>query len=106
MAQFLRFPYAAIKRYGARRWVADRGFIEFNTAYVVSVSEYEGTGLTDGHESPYIVELSNGTKFLTFLHEYGRCPEDSILSPDGAEYATYADDALFTQVEGNLYQLN
>ena len=34
--RFLRFRYAAIKRYGAKYWAAGDGYIEFNPNYVVS----------------------------------------------------------------------
>lgn len=37
--KFLQFRYAAIKRYGEKKWTAGNGLIEFNPNYVVSCSE-------------------------------------------------------------------
>jgi hypothetical protein len=34
--KFLRFRYAAIKRYGDKRWTAHADYIEFNPNYTVS----------------------------------------------------------------------
>lgn len=66
MKRIVHFTYAAIRRYGARRWTVQRGTIEINTNYVVSVSESEINGLYDnGRDFPYFVELSNGTKLLS-----------------------------------------
>lgn len=69
--RFLRFRYAAIKRYGAKYWAAGDGYIEFNPNYVVSCSQDEKPLLSNGHDNPFILELSNGTKCLVWMHEYG-----------------------------------
>ena len=39
--RFLRFRYAAIKRYSAKYWAAGDGYIEFNPNYVVPCSQDE-----------------------------------------------------------------
>jgi hypothetical protein len=96
--RFLQFDYTAIKRYGARHWAAFHGQVEFNPNYVVSCSLAETRNLrTNGNayqvDKPYIVELSNGTKFLTWVHGD---VEESIISEAGetANRLVDYDDAV------------
>ena len=70
--RFLRFRYAAIKRYGAKYWAAGDGYIEFNPNYVVSCSQDEKPLLSNGHDNPFILDINR-----TFM-ELKR----SILSPN------------------------
>ena len=78
MKRIVHFTYAAIKRYGAKRWTVRRGAIEINTNYVVSVGESEIYSLhNNGRDYPYFIELSNGTKLLIYLHDFD--PADEIL---------------------------
>lgn len=71
--RFLRFYYAAIKRYG---------------------------------DKPYIVELSNGTKFLCFFHNFGDALDDEILSAHGEAANTYVGDECVKKVAKNINKLN
>lgn len=43
--RFLKFKYAAIRRYGEKRWTASNGVIEFNPNYTVGVSSFERESL-------------------------------------------------------------
>lgn len=100
MKRIVHFTYAAIRRYGARRWTVQRGTIEINTNYVVSVSESEINGLYDnGRDFPYFVELSNGTKLLIYLREFD--PADEILGE--AANDRVADD-VYSRV--SFYAIN
>lgn len=51
MKRIVHLTYAAIKRYGAKRWTVQRGTIEINTNYVVSVGESELQGLYDNGQA-------------------------------------------------------
>lgn len=104
--KFLRFRHAAIKRYGEKQWTALNGYIEFNPNYTVSVSKCEVGNFGDDHDTPYIVELSNGTKFLCFLHEFGDMPEDMVMSEAGEEATSYAAEANYEKVKQNIHKLN
>lgn len=85
--RFLQLEYTAIKRYGAKHWQAYRGSIAINTNYVVSCSQAEAKGLqTESNDTAYIVELSNGTKFLTWLS--CKAPADWLLSDNYESYDT------------------
>lgn len=104
--KFLRFRHAAIKRYCEKQWTALNGYIEFNPNYTVSVSKCEVGNFGDNHDTPYIVELSNGTKFLCFLHEFGDMSEDMVMSEAGEEATSYAAEANYEKVKQNIHKLN
>ena len=53
MANFLHYTYAAIRRYGARRWTVQQGFIEINPNYVVNISLCEVAGIYRTASDPY-----------------------------------------------------
>lgn len=58
-------------------------------------------------DAPYIVELSNGTKFLCFLHNYGEGAEDEILTEKGEVANGYADaQRCFNATKKNINKLN
>jgi len=67
----LKFRYTAIRRYGEKKWIATDGVIEFNPNYTVNAGTCEIEGFSYDKQKAYIVELSNGTKFLTFLRAFG-----------------------------------
>ncbi|MGM9688185.1 MAG: hypothetical protein ACI3YD_03970 [Alloprevotella sp.] len=104
--KFLKFRYAAIRRYGDRLWTACDGVIEFNTGYTVGVSRLERGGFDMGLDRPYVVELSNGTRFLCFLHNYGDLPDEEILGERGEAANSFADDACQALVKKNIGKLN
>lgn len=104
--KFLRFRYAAIKRYGDKHWTAHADYIEFNPNYTVSCGGCERGNLAQGLDRPFIFELSNGTKFLAYLHNYGDGPEDEILSEKGEVANYYAGDDCFERVKENIRVLN
>lgn len=104
--KFLQFRYAAIKRYGDKHWTAHTGVIEFNPNYTVSCSDCEKGDFGNGNDYPYIVELSNGTKFLCFMHNYGTDTEDEVLSEKGEVSNSYAAEACYTKVKQNINKLN
>ena len=104
--RFLRFRYAAIKRYGAKYWVAGDGYIEFNPNYVVSCSQDEKPLLSNGHDNPFILELSNGTKCLVWMHEYGKDLTDEILSDKGEVANSCVDAECYDKVKKNISKLN
>lgn len=80
--KFLRFRYAAIRRYGEKFWTIQEGLIEFNLNYTVCCSQGK-EGDYGENEYPYFIELSNGTKFLCFMHDYGHRYGEHVLSEDG-----------------------
>ena len=80
--RFLKFRYTAIRRYGEKKWSAQDGVVEFNPNYTVSVSTCEKNGFSNGAQKAYIVELSNGTKFLAFLRGFGYAQVETILSEE------------------------
>ena len=82
---FLRFRHAAIRRYGDKQWTASDGYIEFNPTYTVSVSVSERITAREPGDIPYLIELSNGTKFLCFVNNYGDEAPEAILSEEGEE---------------------
>lgn len=83
--KFLKFRYTAIRRYGEKHWTAKSGVIEFNPNYTVSCSTCE-KGLSSDRDTAYIVELSNGTKFLCFMRGYfGTVQIEELLSEDGEQ---------------------
>lgn len=103
--KFLKFRYTAIRRYGEKEWTAKNGVIEFNPNYTVSASTCEK--ISSDRDSAYIVELSNGTKFLCFMRgAFGIAQVEEILSERG-ETANVESDQQ-TNVERtrrNLYLL-
>lgn len=96
--RFLKFRYTAIRRYGEKKWVARDGVIEFNTNYTVSVSTRENEGLSNNAQKAYIVELSNGTKFLAFLRAFGYAQVEEILSEKGEQANIEADQQKNAQI--------
>lgn len=104
--KFLRFRYVAIKRYGDKHWTAHTDVIEFNPNYTVSCGGCEKGGFENGKDYPYIVELSNGTKFLCFMHNYGKDAEDEILSEHGEIANGYAAEDCYSRVSKNIHKLN
>lgn len=104
--KFLRFRYAAIKRYGDKHWTASDEFMEFNTNYTVSCGGCERGDFGNDMDDPYIVELSNGTKFLVFMHNYGYNGEDEILSEHGEVANSYVSEVCYDQVKRNINKLN
>ena len=104
--KFLKFKYAAIRRYGEKQWTANADVIEFNPNYTVGVSGCEKGDFAVGLDYPYIVELSNGTKFLCFMHNYGKDLTDEILSDKGEVANSYAADTCYDKVKKSMNKLN
>ena len=105
MKRIINLTYAAIKRYGAKRWSVCRGTIEINTNYLISVGQCEIQGIyRSSCDLPFIVELSNGTKLLAYFHSYGTRTDDEMLG-DQAEAANAAvDPDVYGKV--SFYMLN
>ena len=105
--RFLKFRYTAIRRYGEKKWSAQDGVVEFNPNYTVSVSTCEKNGFSNGAQKAYIVELSNGTKFLTFLRGFGYAQVETILSEEGEQANIEADQQKNVQLTKMLlHKLN
>lgn len=105
--RFLKFRYTAIRRYGEKKWSAQDGVVEFNTNYTVSVSTCEKNGFSNGAQKAYIVELSNGTKFLAFLRGFGYAQVETILSEEGEQANIEADQQKNAQLTKMLlHKLN
>ncbi len=79
----LKFRYAAIRRYGEKRFRAEAGVIEINPAYIVSIGSYDRAQLGDEVCRPYMIELSNGTSLLTLLRNYGGQPGELVATTEG-----------------------
>ena len=104
---FLKFRYTAIRRYGEKKWSAQDGVVEFNPNYTVSVSTCEKEGFSNGAQKAYIVELSNGTKFLAFLRGFGYAQIETILSEEGEQDNIEADQQKNAQLTKMLlHKLN
>lgn len=105
--RFLKFRYTAIRRYGEKKWSAQDGVVEFNPNYTVSVSTCEKNGFSNGAQKAYIVELSNGTKFLAFLCGFGYAQVETILSEEGEQANIEADQQKNAQLTKMLlHKLN
>lgn len=104
--KFFRFVYAAIKRYGDKKWTAARGFIEINTNYVVNIAQDERDIASTETDKPFIVELSNGTKYLMFLHSFGTKAEDEILSDSGEVANSYVESSIYGRVKRYINKYN
>ena len=105
--RFLKFRYKAIRRYGEKKWSAQDGVVEFNPNYTVSVSTCEKNGFSNGAQKAYIVELSNGTKFLAFLRGFGYAQVETILSEEGEQANIEADQQKNAQLTKMLlHKLN
>ena len=105
--RFLKFRYTAIRRYGEKKWSAQDGVVEFNPNYTVSVSTCEKNGFSNGAQKAYIVELSNGTKFLAFLRGFGYAQVETILSEEGEQAYIEADQQKNAQLTKMLlHKLN
>jgi hypothetical protein len=105
--RFLKFRYTAIRRYGEKKWSAQDGVVEFNPNYTVSVSTCEKEGFCNGAQKAYIVELSNGTKFLAFLRGFGYAQVETILSEEGEQANIEADQQKNAQLTKMLlHKLN
>ena len=102
--KFLRYTYAAIKRYGDRQWTAHTGIIEINPNYTVSAGECERLNLNDAHDTAYIVELSNGTKFITLINDC--VGADEVLSEYGEHANSLARRELHEVIKRNINRLN
>lgn len=105
--KFLKFRYTAIRRYGEKIWTAKSGVIEFNPTYTVSCSSCE-KGISTERDTGYIVELSNGTKFLCFMRgSFGTVQIEELLSEDGEQANIESDQqANADRTRRNLYLLN
>ena len=104
--KFLKFRYTAIRRYGEKAWAAKSGVIEFNPNYTVSCSTCE-KGLSTDCDTAYIVELSNGTKFLCFMRAFGYAQIEEILSEEGEAANIEADQQRNIQITKMLiHKLN
>lgn len=105
--KFLKFRYTAIRRYGEKKWTAQSGVIEFSPNYTVSCSTCE-KDLPTGKDGAYIVELSNGTKFLCFMRGYfGDAHIEELLSEDGEAANMESDLRTNTEVtRQNIHLLN
>ena len=102
---FLRFKYAAIKRYGDKTWTAHVGIIEINPSYTVNCGKCERGNFGNEDDIPYIVELSNGTKFLCFMNDY--CLNGgNLLSEEGENANCVVDDSVLERAKQNVRQLN
>ena len=105
--RFLKFRYTAIRRYGEKKWSAQDGVVEFNPNYTVSVSTCEKEGFSNGAQKAYILELSNGTKFLAFLRGFGYAQVETILSEEGEQANIEADQQKNAQLTKMLlHKLN
>lgn len=105
--RFLKFRYTAIRRYGEKKWSAQDGVVEFNPNYTVSVSTCEKEGFSNGAQKAYIVELSNGTKFLAFLRGFDYAQVETILSEEGEQANIEADQQKNAQLTKMLlHKLN
>lgn len=105
--RFLKFRYTAIRRYGEKKWSAQDGVVEFNPNYTVSVSTCEKNGFSYDKQKAYIVELSNGTKFLAFLRGFGYAQVETILSEEGEQANIEADQQKNAQLTKMLlHKLN
>lgn len=103
----MKFRYTAIRRYGEKKWSAQDGVVEFNPNYTVSVSTCEKEGFSNGAQKAYIVELSNGTKFLAFLRGFGYTQVETILSEEGEQANIEADQQKNAQLTKMLlHKLN
>ena len=103
--RFLKFRYTAIRRYGEKKWSAQDGVVEFNPNYTVSVSTCEKDGFSNGAQKAYIVELSNGTKFLAFLRGFGYAQVETILSEEGEQANIEADQQKNAQLTKMLLHI-
>lgn len=103
--KFLKFRYTAIRRYGEKEWTAKNGVIEFHPNYTVSASTCEK--LSSDRDSAYIVELSNGTKFLCFMRgAFGYSQVEEILSEYGETANVESDQQTnIERTHRNLYML-
>ena len=94
--KFLRFHYSAIKRYGERNYTPFEGVTEFNVNYVVSCGTC-GKGFLDANHPefvPYVLELSNGTKFI-FVADISLLGIDaSILTEEGETAVANGEDLV------------
>jgi hypothetical protein len=109
MAKMLRFTYAAIKRHGCKNWHPQQGggVIEINPTYVVSVSECGTPELIfNDQDTPFVIELSNGTKILLYLHAYGLEPGQDILSENGEAANSYVDAEAYERCRFYASRLN
>lgn len=108
LRKFLKFRYTAIRRFGERKWTAKDGVIEFNPIYTVNISLYEKSELSSDTDTAYIVELSNGTKFLTFMRGvFGRAQSEELLSVEAEAYNLQADQQTnFQRTKSMIHKLN
>ena len=110
--RYYKFCYTAIRRYGEKKWTAQNGVIEFNPNYTVSCSTCEKPNFSSDTDQAYIVELSNGTKFLCFMRGFGRAHieellSEELLSEDGEQANIASDQATnFARTKQFLHQLN
>ena len=103
--RFLRFRHAAIRRYGDKAWIAADGYIEINPTYTVSAGICEKSIVGAEGDYPYIIELSNGTKFLTFLYKYGKSQDEEVLTEEGEKANRNSSNYSYT-LTGNVRTLN
>ena len=85
-------------RSGEKKWSATDGVVEFNPNYTVNVGTCEIEGFSYDKQKAYIVELSNGTKFLTFLRAFGYAQIEEILSEEGEAANIEADQMKNLQI--------
>ena len=78
------------------------GYIGFNPNYVLSCSQDEKPLINNGHDNPFILELSNGTKCLVWMHEYGAANGDEVLSETGEDFNAAVSESTYDEVKKKI----
>lgn len=81
------------------------GWIEFNPNYTVGASTDETGLFGDSQNIAYVIELSNGTKFLAFMN-LPILGEDQVLTEYGEAANWAADDSAEKGVAFNIDKYN
>ena len=68
----------------------------------MSCSQDEKPLLSNGHDNPFILELSNGTKCLVWMHEYGDVNDDEVLSETGEDFNAEVSESIYAEVKKKI----
>ena len=74
--------------------------------YVVSLSNDESGMLSQGNNRAFVVELSNGTKFITIMNMQNVTKTTVLLSETGETLNALADTAAYIHAADNIGAYN
>ena len=58
--------------------------------------------ISNGHDNPFILELSNSTKCLVWMHECGAANGDEVLSEACEDFNAVVSESIYDEVKKKI----